>query len=416
MKQDDRIYTYMLEKTKQIKIDKYILIIVIKRAGLALRDWIFKKCVSIRNLSKVENDKIIVGFIAGTKTGIAGSSKILFEAMTEDSRFFPYLVYQESGGKNILLNYTTNICYRRDFTKIGLFLKTNIWITTHGDFGIPIDYKKYNQKRMELWHGIPFKGFLEENRKRISDTFNRASAVIVTSKFFKELFSEEWNVKKRILKDLGQPRTDILIKKPITIEKIKQNLGISQEKIIFYAPTHEQDENKEKELFPWESDETFNKIVSNIDEKTALIIRPHPYWKELITPFVADKIENDERVYYMPSNVVNETEKLIYISDVLITDWSSIYFDFLLMDKPTIFLDLPNPFKDNFLMKPEERIGYLCSNSNELLVNIDESINNIESYHKKYDIRLRKLKSKVYSNTDGRATERCIEEIINLTE
>ena len=389
---------------------------MLKETSFAFRDWIFNRVVDLRSLSKVKKNKVIVGFISGTKTGLSGSSKVLFEAISDDSRFFTYIVYQEYSMRKTLPNTTNNTYYRRAFTKIGLFLKTDIWITTHGDFGIPIDYKKYNQKRMELWHGIPFKGFLEENRKKISDDFNKASAVIITSKFFKEFFSEEWKVKKRILKDLGQPRTDILIKKPITVEKVKQNLGISQERIIFYAPTHEQDENKQKELFPWESDETFNKIVGNIDEKTALIIRPHPYWKELITPFVADKIKNDERVYYMPSSVVNETEKLIYISDVLITDWSSIYFDFLLMDKPTIFLDLPNPFKDNFLMKPEERIGYLCSNSNELLVNISESINNIENYHKKYDTSLRKLRSKVYSNTDGRATERCIKEIINLTD
>lgn len=389
---------------------------MIKETGFAFRDWIFNGFVSLRSLSKVKNDKITVGFVSGTKTGLSGSSKILFEAMTDDSRFFTYLVYQESSIRKAWQNTTGNAYYRRAFTKIGLFLKTDIWITTHGDFGIPIDYKKYSQERMELWHGIPFKGFLEENRKKISDDFNKASTVVITSNFFKKIFSEKWSVKKKILKDLGQPRTDMLIKKPVPIEKIKQNLGISQEKVIFYAPTHDQDENKEKELFPWKSDETFNKIMSNIDDETALIIRPHPYWKELITPFVADKIKNDSRVYYMPSSVVNETEELIYISDVLITDWSSIYFDFLLMNKPTIFLDLPNPFKDNFLMKPEERIGYLCSDSNELLVSISESVNNIESYHKKYDVRLRRLKSKVYSNIDGRSTERCIEEIINLTE
>ncbi len=389
---------------------------MIKKTGLALRDWTFRKCVSIRNLSKVKNDKIIVGFIAGTKTGITGSSKSIFKAMTEDSRFFPYLVYQESSGKNILLNHTTNAYYRRAFTKIGLFLKTNIWITTHGDFGIPIDYKKYNQKRMELWHGIPFKGFIKENRKKIAEDFNKASAVIVTSKFFEESFSKEWNVKKGILKNLGQPRTDMLITKPISIEKVKQSLGISQEKIIFYAPTHEQDEEKEKDLFPWESDDTFEKIMKSMDEKTALIIRPHPYWKEKISKAIMNEIENGKNIYYLPTQKVNSTEDLIYISDVLITDWSSIYFDFLLMNKPTIFLDLKNPFKDNFLMKPEERIGYLCSNSNELIDSINEAINNVDSYYNKYDEKLTKLRSKVYSNIDGKSTERCIEEIINLVK
>ena len=55
------------------------------------------------------------------------------------------------------------------------------------------------------------------------------------------------------------------------------------------------------------------------------------------------------------------------------------------MGKPTLFIDSPNPFKDNFLMKPHERIGYLCSDSNELSLNIDEAINDTEKYHSKYD-------------------------------
>ena len=208
----------------------------------------------------------------------------------------------------------------------------------------------------------------------------------------------------------------MLITKPISIEKVKQSLGISQEKIIFYAPTHEQDEEKEKDLFPWESDDTFEKIMKSMDEKTALIIRPHPYWKEKISKAIMNEIENGKNIYYLPTQKVNSTEDLIYISDVLITDWSSIYFDFLLMNKPTIFLDLKNPFKDNFLMKPEERIGYLCSNSNELIDSINEAINNVDSYYNKYDEKLTKLRSKVYSNIDGKSTERCIEEIINLVK
>ena len=387
-----------------------------KKSIVAIRDLSFNACVSIRSNFSKNNKKIKVGFIAGANTGITGSPKILFEAMEKDNRFFTYWVHQNKDENKHFIKKKLDSYYRRSFSNIGLFLSTDIWITTHGDFGIPIDYRRYKQKRMELWHGIPFKGFLEENRKQISDSFNRSSTVVITSSFFREVFSKKWNVKEGVLKDLGQPRTDMLINRAKSKRKIKQKLGIAQKKIVFYAPTHEQDEGVDKPLFPWNSDDTIKRILNLIDNETSIIIRPHPYWKELITPFVADKIKNDERVYYMPPSVVNETEELIYISDVLITDWSSIYFDFLLMNKPTIFLDLPNPFKDNFLMKPDERIGYLSSNLNELLVNISESINNIESYHKKYDVRLMKLKSKVYSNTDGKATERCIEEIINLTE
>ena len=387
---------------------------MIKSSSITLRDWIFNRCVSFRSTFSRNEEKITIGFIAGTKTGITGSSKILFEALEKDSRFFTYWVHQNQEGNKNFLNKKLNSYYRRAFTKIGLFLKTDIWITTHGDFGIPIDYKKYNQKRMELWHGIPFKGFLEENRKQISDSFNKASTVVITSVFFKDVFSKEWNVKEGILKNLGQPRTDVLINRTLSKEKIKQKLGISQKKIVFYAPTHEQDDDADKPLFPWHSDTTFQSVLNGIDDDTALIIRPHPYWKENISKLIQEKMETDGQVYYLPSDKVNETEELIYIADVLITDWSSIYFDFLLMDKPTIFLDLPNPFKDNFLMKPEERVGYLSSNSNELTEHVHEALHDLNKYNNIYEGKLKEIKTKVYSNIDGKSTERCINEIIRL--
>ena len=385
-----------------------------KKSIVALRDLLFNGCVTIRSNFSKNNKKITVGFIAGANDGITGSTKILFEAMEKDNRFFTYWVRQTKEGNKNFEKINLDSYYRRTFSNIGLFLSTDIWITTHGDFGIPIDYRRYKQKRMELWHGIPFKGFLKENRKQISDSFNRSSTVVITSSFFREIFSKEWNVKEGVLKDLGQPRTDMLINKTKSKEKIKQELGISQKKIVFYAPTHEQDGGVDKPLFPWNSDDTIKRILNSIDSETSLIIRPHPYWKELITPLVEEKIKNDKRVYYMPSSVVNETEDLIYISDVLITDWSSIYFDFLLMNKPTIFLDLPNPFKDNFLMKPEERIGYLSSNSKELAEHINEALNDFQKYSHKYGKELEIIKAKTYSNIDGKSTERCISEIIRL--
>lgn len=402
-------------KLEHIKIDLYTFVKVIKSTGIAVRDWLFNRCVTIRSISKNEDKKIIVGFVAGTKTGIAGSSKILFEAMKDDPKFSPYWIYQDIKGKANFSN-DINAYYRRSFSKIGLFLKTNIWITTHGDFGVPIDYKIHKQKRMELWHGIPFKGFLKENRKRISEDFNKASTVVITSKFFRDVFSKEWNVKEGILKDLGQPRTDALINKTLSKEKVKERLSINQEKVILYAPTHQQDDGEVKELFPWKSDETFEKLLELMKDDTALIIRPHPYWKENISKFIQNKINTDKRIYYLPATVVNCAEDLIYVSDALITDWSSIYFDFLLMGKPTLFIDSPNPFKDNFLMKPHERIGYLCSDSNELSLNIDEAINDTEKYHSKYDEKLDLLKTKIYSNIDGRSTERCLNDIVRLVK
>ena len=395
---------------------------VIKNTLAVFRNFVFKQCVRLINIPKKQSGRKIIGFIAGTKTGVTGSSKILFEALQNDERFFVYWIYQDYSGRKNFTNTSYNAYYRRAFTKIGLFRKTNLWVTTHGSFGIPIDYEKYNQKRLELWHGnIAFKGCVQENKDRIAKEFNRATTVVVSSPYLKKIYSDEWNVREEVMKDLGQPRTDKLInKKNINKKNIneenKRKLGIGQEKVILYAPTHEQDGDGDKQLFPWDSDATFQKILEGAGENTAILIRPHPYWKKNISEFIKDKIENDERVYYMSSEIINDTEELLYISDALITDWSSIYFDFLLLDKPTIFLDLPNPFKDNFLLKPEERIGYLSTNKNELKIHVKESLHDLEKYKKSYKENIRRLKEKVYSTLDGKSTERCINEIIELVK
>ena len=105
--------------------------------------------------------------MGGAKGGMPGSSKPLFDAILEDERFFVYWVYPELSWKKTFGIENYKAYYRRSFYRIGLYVKTDVWITTHGDFGIPLNYTKYQKKRIELWHGIPFKGFLKENRKRI---------------------------------------------------------------------------------------------------------------------------------------------------------------------------------------------------------------------------------------------------------
>ena len=47
----------------------------------------------------------------------------------------------------------------------------------------------------------------------------------------------------------------------VLVRELSRKLGIGQEKVILYAPTHEQDGDGDKQLFPWDSDATFQKIL-----------------------------------------------------------------------------------------------------------------------------------------------------------
>ena len=79
-----------------------------------------------------------------------------------------------------------------------------------------------------------------------------------------------------------------------------------------------------------------------------------------------------------------------------------------------IFLDLPNPFENNFFMKPSERIGYISSNTEELSKHMYDSLNNLQEYSNSFNSKIEELTKKVYSKMDGESTKRCIHEIIKL--
>jgi CDP-glycerol glycerophosphotransferase (TagB/SpsB family) len=99
-------------------------------------------------------------------------------------------------------------------------------------------------------------------------------------------------------------------------------------------------------------------------------------------------------------------QPLLFYSDILITDYSSIYFDFLLMDRPMIFYNYDyDDYKDkrDFLFSYEDNTpGPKVQTQGELLVAIEKYLNNPE-----LDSEIRtKIKNRFHKYPDGKACER----------
>ena len=69
------------------------------------------------------------------------------------------------------------------------------------------------------------------------------------------------------------------------------------------------------------------------------------------------------------------------MSDMLITDWSSIALDFLLLDRPTLFLDVPSSFKLGIFKEEILRFGKI-SNQSTIEADIKKYIYNLNNYLK----------------------------------
>jgi CDP-glycerol glycerophosphotransferase len=117
-------------------------------------------------------------------------------------------------------------------------------------------------------------------------------------------------------------------------------------------------------------------------------------------------------VVYLPYEAFPDTEALLGVCDMLICDWSSIAFDYLLLERPTIFLDVPPPFRKGFSLGPEYRHGAIVDGMDAMLAAVRRFLADPASYHAEVGDRPARILMQVYGGRpDGLASQRCLERL-----
>lgn len=290
--------------------------------------------------------------------------------------------------------------------------QTSVLISDHGLHSLILLLKSTNIKFLDVWHGIPFKGFDKDDFK-VQHQYNETW---VTSKLLKSLYIEKFGFQEHKVKVLGYARTDLLINKNRSIIDIKHSIGIPEHlcnrKIILFAPTWIQD-NQNRNIYPFQQSESvFLEMLNSICTKTNSIclLRKH-----LNSPLQSKPYP--ENIFDCSYANFPDAESILLISDILVCDWSSIAFDYLLLNRPTIFLDVPVPFKKGFSLDESYRFGYISASVEDLLYIIERYLKNPEQYNTEYHIKMTTIRNQLYDDlADGQVSRRCItriKEIIN---
>ena len=212
-------------------------------------------------------------------------------------------------------------------------LSSHVWIgNSEIDRGIRLFSKKYI--RIETWHGTPMKKICgEENQtsvekvptnRRIDNTTIRCSQ----SEYDRTIFSRIFSAGREAILLSDLPRNDSLLNYTrAKMESLKEELSIDKsKKIILYTPTYREyitNEKGENRIAP---PIDFEKWETELGDKYVLLIRAHYAVTEAMnlpnTPFVKDVSK------------YSNLNDLYAISDMMISDYSSTFFDYAILDRP----------------------------------------------------------------------------------
>lgn len=203
--------------------------------------------------------------------------------------------------------------------------------------------------KINLWHGIPLKKIQKDNRfdyvrnprsrreswytwlRRLSDE-KPSHYILSTSKNLEPMYASAFQTKKVIL--VGYPRNDSLypgrIQKVLTVDEQKTVAYIAGRKsytrIILYMPTFRESEARFFDLLDWERFQQFLK-----KNHMLFVIKPHPKSKEYGN-YV--NLAKDQIIVIDPTE---DPYSILSLSDLLVTDYSSICFDYLHRSQPILF-------------------------------------------------------------------------------
>ncbi len=270
--------------------------------------------------------------------------------------------------------------------------------------------RKKSTKIIQLWHGTgTIKKFGQDvNQGKLGELELRANSnithLIVNSQEMKKLYARIFGVNESVVYPIGLPRTDVFIHKMKKIEQIEKNIDKEQiyvkykipkdKKLILYAPTFRDQEAQNYKLL-----ELMNELSNKLGQEYYLGLRLHPF---IADAFRQEQLEAGVYQFSYEKNL----NALLMAADILITDYSSIIFEYCITKRPMIFYAYDyNKFTtedrgfyydyESFVPGP---MAYRCE---EVAAIIREK--KFETY------KIEKFVQHHYDGVDGRNTERLIE-------
>ena len=273
---------------------------------------------------------------------------------------------------------------------------------------------------LETWHGTPLKKLvfdLDEvysasplYKKEVYKQSREWDYLIAANEFSSRVFKSCFMFDNPML-EYGYPRNDLLHSpdRDKRAEELKEKLGIPKyKKTILYAPTWRDDEYYGKGKYKFELKLNLNEMKKALSDEYVILLRTHY--------FIADALElTGMDNFAFNFSKYDDITDLYLISDIIITDYSSVFFDYANLKRPMLFYtyDLEK-YRDvlrGFYIDIEEELpGPLLYTTAEVI----DSIKNIDAVKEKYARKYEIFYERYCGWEDGHAAENVAKKVFGL--
>ena len=255
--------------------------------------------------------------------------------------------------------------------------------------------KRKEQFYLQTWHGTPLKKLVHDldlfdmpsasNKEKYLRMFDRETKkwdyLISSCEHATNCFKSAFNFKNKIL-EIGYPRNKKLYEVNHDIDKIKEKLNIPLDKnILFYAPTYRDNQNTGVGKYFFNDKLDYQLLTEQLKD-TIVLVRYHY------------AITTRNSLNY--NNVIDvsnyqDISDLYLVSDILITDYSSVFFDYSILKKPFLFFtpdieEYKNELRGFYLDMNSDFPTKPTNNTNELIEQIKQiGTYDFESFSDKYN-------------------------------
>ncbi len=346
-----------------------------------------------------------VTFMSGRRTELGGNMEFVWNELKDE---------KDIELKTMFFAQTSMMKMVKVLRKFLYLYATSRVIVVDDFFRLLNTFKRQEDTRIfQLWHACgAFKtfGYTRLGKPGGPHQFDKNHRMydyaIVSSQEIARHYAEGFGISDTAVIPTGIPRTDIFFdsdyQKRIRSELCEKYPVIKDKKVLLFAPTFRG--NGQVTAYYDIEKLNINELKETLGDEWVIIVKLHPFCRERF--IVAEEYEDT----IIDLSDVDELNDLLFVTDLLVTDYSSCVFEASLLNIPMVFyvFDLEEYVRDRDFYYEFESFapGKIVETQNQLLECIKTG--DFEQY------KITDFKNKFFDNTDGKSSERVAQKIIDV--